>query len=457
MALLSLGAIALAPRMAAAQAWEPRVVFVSSVGYNDNVTNAPEYPKDGASPPVGDGFVQLTPSASLTLSDPLRSARLYYTFDARLNVERTIANTYGHKVGLDASYAATPTLDLGGQLSGKLGRLGVTSATDVVTESLADSLPPGLFYYLDVTAGQSLTKTLSPRLRLKEDYAYNQRFTYESASDFAGDPKLNRILAGAASRRATNTATGRLEYDFELDSVAPVVSLSYQETTVKRVLGTYYGSWKHDFQHLHVLGLTSQLDVGLAQLFDPETPDRQIWQPIAAATISYDDGDNSQLSLGYTHTPKANLLTGRLSFNDAWTVRGTLPLDRDDQFAVSGSFIYERDLQIDAAGYSGDPQHIFLFDGQLNYSPEQDMLQLLRFSLRFTRRLQLPMPLARGNFVAFDGSATDTIMFSIAAAWPERQDFRKPFVLAPATPPTGSTDVLTDSAPAAAPAPEASP
>ena len=147
-----MAALGLAPRLAAAQAVEPRWVLVSSGGYNDNVANAPEYPKDGSAAPVGDGFFQVTPSASLTYSTPRSSGRMFYAFDARLNFTRPVADTYGHKLGFDASYALDPTLDLGGSFSGKLGRLGVMSATDLATETLAESLPEGLFYYIDINA-----------------------------------------------------------------------------------------------------------------------------------------------------------------------------------------------------------------------------------------------------------------------------------------------------------------
>lgn len=440
--------MALAPRLAEAQAIEPRVLFISSVGYNDNVTNAPEYPKEGSSPPIGDGFLQLTPSASLTYSTPRASLRLAYTFDARLNATRPIANTYGNKVGVDAGYALDPRTDVGAQFTGKLGRLGVMSATDPATVALVETVPPGLFYYLDLTAGQSLTHAFTNRLRVKEDYAYSQRFTYESSDEFAGDPKLNRVIGSSAKQRATNTVTGRLEYDYTFDTIAPVISLSYQETAISRVAGSYFGSWKHDYQHLGVEGLMSQLDAGFVQLFEPATPDRQIWQPIATATVSYDDGDHTQLSAIYNHLPKANLITGQLSFVDSWTLRAGIPLDRENEYSLSGSAAYERDLQMDAAGVYGDPQHIFLFDSQASYSPVLRELQTLRFSLRWTRRLQLPMPLPRAGFVSFDGSVTNTFMLSVSAAWPAREDNRSPFILAAPTPPSGSTDVLSDSAPA---------
>ncbi len=418
---------------------------MSSVGYNDNVTNAPTYPKQGVDGPVGDGFIQIAPTGSLEYSSLRWSYHLAYAFDARLNFTRPIANSYGNKLTLDGSIALDQRTDLSAKVSAKEGLLGVPTANDDASVAAVESYPTGLYYYLDVDATQSLSRSLTSRWNLLQDFSYSRRLPFVDATQFKGTTsEQNRALASAPRERATTSVSVGAEYEFPTEAIGPTVDVTFTQTASDRLLISYYGTWKHDFTAQRLYGFLSQVDLGVVEMFDPATIGQQILQPIAALTLSYDDTKRTG-ALTYVHTPKANVQTGQLSYVDSWAVRGSVPLDADEEYSISASTGYDRTQQINTQGIGGDPQHSFLFDGQVGYAPTVRELQSLRFSVRYTRRLQLPMPSPRPGFIAFEASSSNVIMFSFSTSWPSRTQAKSPYVLAPSAVPTGSTDVLTDS------------
>jgi hypothetical protein len=442
-----LAAIVLTGGAARAQEVTPRVLFVSSIGYNDNVTNAPSYPKAGVRGPEADAFLSLSPSASLTYGTPRTSSRLAYTFDARFNFNRTNANTYGNKLVYSGNVDVAPTVDLDLMLTGKVGRVGSLVSSDPAAESTLESLPTGLFLYLDLTAEAKLTEELSARTRVYEKTSFAERVPFEDSSEFT-DPQLARVLLGSAKPRLTWNNSAGITHDFPFDIVGGDLDIGYLETaSQQRFINTLSANWAHNFDHLGIVGVTTRADLGLVQIMSADDPSAQFLQPAGQAVVGY-DLDDTQASLTYLHKPQANLINGTLNYVDSLTMRAVRPLWHDSEWKAAGSAGWQRNLQIANDGETGEPQNLFLLDAQISYSPVTRVLNTLTFSVRYQRRMRLPMPPAREGFFAFEGTESNTYLFTIAASYPDRDRARAPFLVPSYRPePSGSGDVVGSETP----------
>ncbi|AKT37773.1 hypothetical protein [Chondromyces crocatus] len=372
----------LVARGGAAQNLRVHGVATASVGVTDNILSTPESeepePGEPAAPALAreaDGFGVLSPGLVARYDTPRTSQTLRYTFIANLFFRHSEANSYTNTLTYAGRVITSPTTQLSFGAVAAQGQLNTFIRDQGSGQTPIEALPGGGIPFLQGALNQGFTKQMSPTLSLSEALAF---MVYAPQTE---TPLRNYTGTGTLSaHRYWNHDTGaillRSAYT-HFDNVN-VATAGEEPRFVGRdqLVTTLAASWIHDYGRY----FSHQLDLGVSQATDLNSPYGQLWQPVGLAALRYTRAE-VQAEAAYSHTAAPNVYLGQLSLLDQVSLRAAVPLSHAARLSAVGSVGLQRNLPI-VQGELGNVITIWLADASLQWVPVRTVPEL-RLALRY--------------------------------------------------------------------------
>jgi hypothetical protein len=416
-----------APSIAAAQAFDVQPSGTISAGYAwselipINSTLNPTLPQSRP-------FLSLGPAIVMTYETPrtLQTFQTSIIFSLPFTTNFTFADVpptysgraaYTNKIALSDLWALTSGLAFSVIPTNPL-----VAAVDAY-DTVLDTTPVDLVYNFSVGANQTLTRELSPSMRLVQSASVTYNYPYNVAVIRPSTLATKGSIA-LSNRWPIDALTLALNIGYNYFGVGESTTGGVIDTS-SQFLNTLIGTWVRSLTS----SLTSSLDLGVLQAASPYATAGQLWQPTGGARLAY-NFDYATASIGYTHTALVNVFTATVDLHDQVALRAAFPFGYTG-FSLSGTLGFTNTAPITTNGTLATATKIYVADVGLSYTPAR--IPRLSTSLRGTYHRQIPSydPLAGFTRLAVNVN----IAFSFPDAWTASTVQRQ---LAPAYIPTPS-------------------
>ncbi len=327
-----------------------------SLGWTDNVRSSPDYPPPGVPPKVADGFLVLSPGIAYSTASPGALQRFGYTYSLTLYREQTDANASAQRLDYRGVFDLSPRVGL---VLGAAASQARPYSSMTLTSAGASELGawlPGSETFVVFRGDQLLSIDVTPEVR-----------AWQGAELAVGTP-----MFGADAPRTVEGA-GRLgaERLFRADAVGLETRGAYSVVTsavgadgaavgtVRQVVATAVGTWRHDFG----LYFASRLEAGATRVQRLESG-RGFWHPTGTAALGYAT-DWADAELAYAHRVTTNVTLGQSSVVDEVRLRALVPLTDGREVFAEGSAGAQRGRLIEEDATLAAHVNVYLADAAL--------------------------------------------------------------------------------------------
>lgn len=356
-----------------------QATFNASIGWTDNVLQAPDNPVGDELGPESDGLVVLVPGAALIFETPGTTHTLAYSFGLSLFFVHSEANAFTHSLVYASTYGLGPTTTLGLGTGATLGQTSNFNRTRAPQGALVEPVQPGNDLFLNVFVNETITQELSPTLLGSQSTTATVSRTLnelEGAGFVLANvltlqrPFESDIVGGELGVDYSRSAEG---FDEDGELTAPA-----QHELTSRLAATW--------QHQYTPEIASTLAAGVVHHTNAETFAEHLIHPYGAASIGY-VLDQAAATLSYVHTAGPNVFLNQVTISDTISLAigiplGQLPLD----LGVGGGFASNRVILEN--GDLSPAIQVAVVDAGLTYTPPQ--LPSLSIGARYQFTKQLP-------------------------------------------------------------------
>ncbi len=376
----------------------------ASVGYTDNIANAPDEPTLNLPPKVGDAFVSVTPGLLLVHeSERVELIASYYrpaTF---------FLTNPGNEVSADngsvaAQIALTETDTL---LLGLIGSRTTTRALSLgqPQDSQANSLTAEPLSFFSIGVTEQWSHAFDDRWSTSQNLGVATIIPIDSEQAMRADLTLG---LGSTYRFGSNA--------LELQGVLTAaflpgsgdVSDPVQQQDRTPLLASSTLGFRRDLNE--VWSISTQF--GALTAYDPELGTNYaglIW----GASLSMTLEEGYLASLSYQRSVAPSLLTGLTTRSDSGSLQGTIPLSRDNFVGVLSSVGIAANAQVAVDDSFTTPFNTFVADVGVGWFPPAHPSLLLRYS-------HLSQLGVDENVFAIANFSTNQVMLTVAWTLPTR-------------------------------------
>jgi hypothetical protein len=396
------GALGLALLPKAAQARSKlQGVAQASLGYSDNIRSGPDHavydPATGELLLRGksaDAFAILSPGAVYAIETAAAIHRLTYAYTAHLFLTNPAANVYSNRLEWRGFMSPAPRLEL------MLGARAMQSHRHTentlfnASETAVTATLPGTGAFIRATADEGLTYRLSPEWSLHQGIAGGLQapvFDDRGPKTYFAGGRLGLEHAWEMDALGVETRARYVAFDGTVLTRTGVVG--DQSQLITELVGTWRHDWNPDF--------SSRVEAGAANV-QLITRDRQFWQPVGLAALSY-FREEGEAELSYRHALTTSVFLGVTFLTDEVRLSGAIPLDRHARMFVASSVAYQHSRILDVQGELATRLNVFLGDVSFGYR----VLDHLELAARYQHIEQAsgadlpPLPLSYVRNTAF--------------------------------------------------------
>ncbi len=377
----------------------------ASVGYNDNISNAPSDPVPGAPVRVGDAFIGVSPGLMLMYQGPRASFVANYQRPATFFVRNPGTEVSADVASFISEFQLTEndTLNLGVNGSRSTSRA-ITLGQPQDTQLTAVTATPISFITFGV--GEQWSHVISERWSLVQAATFTGLVPIDSIQAERGDAGLSvsafyRWDQSAISLNAGGTAA---YIPGTADTTAdPLLQLDRSPIIVSATVG-----------YVQDLSPTWSINtnVGGVVAHDPSVDDTYLgglWGAGINMVI-----EDYQAALLYQRTVAPTLLTGITTLSDTVTLNGPVPITRKPAFAALGTVGFSANQQISIDDSVSSPFKTFVADVGLGWLDPR----YPNVIVRYTRSQQFDVePGAEAN-VAIGNFSANQVMATVAWTLP---------------------------------------
>lgn len=348
-------------------------LFEGSIGYTDNVQGTPEHPPpDSDIPPAsGDAFAILTPGVLFAIEKPNQTQRLEYSYTAHIYADQWSSNGYSNQLEWEGFFLHSRYLEL-------VLSAGATQSHHHTAQTLSNASATALNAAFPGTSPFLLAR-VSEGLAARPWYRWTLRQGTGAALQTPVFPGIdaptsfewfNRL---GAERSFRHDAVG-VEAGTDYTLVSGAVDEDGRELGQQaQLISSVVGRWRHDLARRW----STQLDAGAMHVWKI-TADSQFWHPTGLALLGYTrrEGDASIL---YRHGARTDLFLGLTFLVDEVSVRGSIPVDEDDDVVIQASAGYQHNRLIDEEGDLATELDVWLADVGVTWRVQSSVRLGLRF------------------------------------------------------------------------------
>jgi hypothetical protein len=306
------------------------------------------------------------------------------------------------------------------------------TATPVQTE------PAGVAQLITVSGNEGFSRQITERMA----------FTQAGAFSF-GDP-IDPLVTRARTYSAQNSFGIGRTFAYDLLGVTLTNQLNYftaAENTagglVTPATSTYINTLALNWTRPFSDRLTSALTAGVTQTLSPDALQPMQVQPTGSVTLNY-TFNYATAALAYAHAAMPNLATATVDFNDAASLRFSVPIGVTGLIAT-GTFGFTHSVpiatsSIPVAGIVNGPVNVYVGDATLDYHPERWPTLTVGLRGQLTRQAPLDDPTLATTFTRYSLALNLTYSYPNANA----AAVRPPLAPLLATAPPSSDVVSTD-------------
>jgi hypothetical protein len=344
----------------------------SSVGFSDNVLGS----VDGTVGDVADGFVSVSPRVTLGYEGATTLHYLEYTFNYFLYMQHPDVSTYGNRLGYSVSVQPSAHTRLSFSAGGTQGKRQVFNLLEGADRSdpnvLADDRISETFVSFD--AVQGLTWEITPVWELLQSIAFEAVIPLESDRS----ESKNYTVGG-------RFGVGRT---FSFDALGLVVGVDFFTFGEVEIEGSdpqpeqhglasqTYLQWLHDLTP----AWSTELRGGVTAAVNPDDPDVHIVHPLAFGAIRY-RRERWRLGLEAEHSAEPDLLTSRMTLDNAVRLNASYPLDREGKWVTQATAGYRYSIFYAPGDWTplADGYHGILCDAALSWGATRFLFLDVRY------------------------------------------------------------------------------
>jgi hypothetical protein len=349
----------------------------ASIGYNDNILNAPTRQIAGRPTKEGMAFSTLRPGVLLYYDRGQAIHRLGYNFTANLFLARPAANSYANQ----AHWTSFLTLSRKVELSlGAMATYGWQNTSFLLQPSASVPISPaaiGQVIYFSPTVDEAVTWAVSKRWEFRQTGHANYFYPVESPSAAPQGQRLVTNLGAGLDRIWRDDAVGGLLnviYYRANEVILPSTQQVYVPKQEQIVLSA--GSrWRRDISE----HWSSMVMGGLAHTSKTDFSGG-VFTPIFTASLNYFDDVNSG-SITFTRLVQPNIFVARTLQSEQLALQGQRRLfGPDSSWTLSSTAGFQRNTIL--LGNEQEQQFhafVFLSDTTLRWHPVENFSFGLRY------------------------------------------------------------------------------
>lgn len=413
------------PTSSWAQDLRAQGLFTGSVGATDNVANAPSLTRQDQTGPtqVGpepDVLFGLSPGVAFLYDTPRTSTRLAYALNLTLYGSHREANSYTNLVSLATRVETTETTNLFLGVTGEQGQLNalVVGGDRPVTQP-AEAVPVGDTTFYRIGLQEGFEKALSDVWTATQSTAYSVYLPVDGQRAWFLDNALGLARAWEFDTGSATVAVGYADYQ-------PRRTITGEELPAGKILlNRATLGWLHAYSN----ELTSQLDLGVLVAMRADGGEGEpAVGPLGAASLRY-ARDELESSLTYSHAVAPNLLLGTNLLSDSVTAHVAIPIAAT-YVTVTTTGTVARARELNVQGNLGPAQDFLSAEVAALWAPlsTRGNLQVgLHYQVTKQGGDADPPP----GFVPIQGTLRNTVLATIALAWPDVAAATAPPLLSP--------------------------
>jgi hypothetical protein len=334
-----------------------------------------------------DVFAVISPGVVYGIEVPGALHRFSYSWVGNLYLNTSSANTYSNRLEWRGFLEPSARLQMIFSASATQAHQHTQGTLLSSAQTAMNAVLPGTGAYVLATGDESAAYDLSPEWALLQGFGVATQLPV-----FDADGPRTYQLSGRLG----------IEHLWFSDAVGVEARGSYVRYSgapltaggapgdQSQLIGEFVGSWRHDYGYF----FSSRIEAGAAHIWLLER-DRQFWQPIGLAGLSYLH-EEGEADLTYRHAVTSSVFLGQTFLTDEVRLRGSIPLDEDDKLFLSASVGYQHARILDVEGDLATRLDLVLGDVALGYRVLDELELAARYQhIEQTSEADLPpLPLS---------------------------------------------------------------